>query len=170
MSGLGWYVIHCHPRREAFVRDRVRDFGRDVFLPLISERRRKTRHRSLVPLFPGYIFSKLSEADGDLARVRWTHGVQRILGSDGLPSPIDERVVEALRERVDRTGRVKLRDRFRTGDRVRIWDGALAGLIGVIEREESTPTQRVWVLLELFHRLTRVELPSTDVCSVSGSR
>lgn len=167
MSVVGWYVIHCHPRREVFVRDRVRDLGREAFLPLIAERRSKLRRRTLVPMFPGYVFSRLVESDGDLARVRWTQGVRRILGNDGVPTPIDDRVVEALRTRADRAGCVRLRDRFQAGERIRIVDGPLAGLIGIIERGESAPAERVCVLLELFHRLTRVELPAAAVGGAS---
>jgi transcription antitermination factor NusG len=169
MNDLSWYVVHCHPRREVFVRDRVRDLGRDVFLPLISERRSKNRRRSLVPMFPGYVFSRLAESEGDLARVRWTHGVRRILGQDGVPTPIDDRVVTALRTRADRMGCMRIRNFFRAGERIRIVDGPLAGLIGIIERGESSPQERVCVLLELFHRLTRVELPAAAVGSASVS-
>jgi transcriptional antiterminator RfaH len=169
VSGRAWYVVQCHARREGFVRDQVLDLGNEVFLPMLDERRTAGRGRTAVPLFPGYIFSRLSERAGDLARVRWTQGVRRILGSDGAPRPVDDNVVDALRSRADRRGCIRLRRRFRQGDRIRVVDGPLAGLIGVIERGESTPAQRICVLLDLFRRVTRVELPAAAVGSASVS-
>ncbi len=158
MSDLGWYVIQTHPCKERFVRERIEDLGRDVFLPLAVERQRGRRRSSVGPLFPGYLFARLSEADGDLPRARWTHGVRRLLGDGGRPRPVCDAVVELLRARADRGGRVKLGLGLRRGDRVRIVDGPLAGLIGVLEQPVASPEQRVCVLLSLFHRLTRVEV------------
>lgn len=167
MTAFDWYVIQCHPHREAFVRERIRDLGRDVFLPLLSERRSKARERVLVPMFRGYLFALLCKADGDIPRVRWTHAVRRILGDVGGPRPIDAAVVETLRNRADRAGRVRTMDRFHAGERVRVVDGPLAGLIGIVEWSGSTPSERVCVLLDIFQRTTRVELSTVDVRSAA---
>jgi len=48
-----WYVIQANPRKEAFVRDRIEDLGREAFLPLIAERRRGRRRATVGPFFPG---------------------------------------------------------------------------------------------------------------------
>jgi hypothetical protein len=47
---------------------------------------------------------------------------------------------------------------------VRILDGPLSGLVGILERPAATPVERVCVLLEVFQRLTRVELPAQAIC------
>jgi transcription antitermination factor NusG len=163
MNGYAWYVVHAQPRKERFVGDRIRDLGREVFLPLISERRRGQRRSTVGPLFPGYLFALLSEPDGDLPRVRWTQGVRRVLGDGPTPRPVAEEVVQTIRERADRTGRVRLGKGLAAGARVRIVDGPLAGLVGILERPVSDPRERVGVLLELFHRPTRVDVPAAMV-------
>jgi transcriptional antiterminator RfaH len=159
MSGLDWYVVHSHPRKESFVCERIGDLGREVFFPTVSERRAGRSRASIGPLFPGYLFARLSEPEGDLPRVRWTHGVRNVLGNGDGPRPVDDELVEMIRGRADRRGRVRLGAGLRTGDRVRVVDGPLTGLVGVLERSASGPMERVCVLLEVFHRLTRVELP-----------
>jgi len=164
----GWYVVHAHPRRESFVRDRIAELGRETFLPLLREKRPGRRRATLGPLFPGYLFAKLSEAEGDLPRVRWTHGVRRILGDGERPRSVPDAVVDAMRARADRDGKVRLGARPRRGQRVRILDGPLAGLLGVLERATVGADQRVLVLLSLFSRPTLVSVDADAVVGVSG--
>ena len=126
------------------------------------------RRATIGPLFPGYLFARLSIEQGDLNRIRWTPGVRKLLGDSEGPSPIEDRVVDAIRMRADRTGRVRLGLGLRKGDRVRILDGPLSGLVGILERPALTAIERVCVLLAVFQRPTRVELPAQAICSAGA--
>lgn len=163
IASPGWYVVQANPLKERFVRDRIADLGREVFLPLVSERRPGSRRSRLNPLFPGYLFANLDPREGDLASVRWLVGVRRVLGDRDRPRPLEGDVVEAIRARTDRSGRVRFGTQLRRGDKVRILDGPFAGFIGVLERVAHDPQQRVHVLLEMFHRLTCVEVDAQAV-------
>ena len=164
MTRPRWYVVHSHPRREEFVRNRLQDLGLEAFLPMVRERLGGYRGWRRAPLFPGYVFARLSA--GDLARVGWTPGVRRLLGDGERPCPVDDQVVLLIRERVDANGTVRM-GRLRKGAAVRIVDGPLAGLSGVLEDGVSGPERRVRVLLELFHRPTRVEVSVGAVVSLA---
>jgi len=168
MSGLGWYVVQSHARKESFVRERVEDLGREAFLPLVAER----KSGRFGPLFPCYLFARLSEKDGDLPRVRWMHGVRKVLGSDRWQRPVEEAVVQSIRSRADRAGVVRLGTRadprLRRGSRVRIVEGPLEGLIAMLERPMLSPEERVCVLLELFHRPVKVEVPGRAIAGFAG--
>jgi transcriptional antiterminator RfaH len=166
LDRASWYVVHAHARKESFVGGRIRDIGREVFLPVISERRPGQRRSAVGPLFPGYLFARLSRRDGDLAQVRWTPGVRRVLGDGSGPQPVQDALVDALRRRADGQGRVRLGTGLRRGDPVRVLDGPLAGLVGILERPATSPTERVCVLLDVFQRLTRVELTADAIQSV----
>lgn len=163
-----WYVVHTRARKEAFVRDRIEDLGCEAFLPLLRQRRPRTRSWTEQPLFPNYLFARLSAGEGDLPRVRWTQGVRRLLGDGADPRPVPDSLVDTIRARVDRRGRLKRTMRLRHGERVRIVDGPLAGLVGVLERPPASAGERVRVLLELFDRLTLVELAAGDVWAVAS--
>ena len=165
-GAFSWYVVQAHPRKERLVGTRIQELGREVFLPTVSERRPGQRRSTVGPLFPGYLFARLGIAHGDLATIRWTHGVRRLLGDGAGPQPVADALVDSIRRRADRSGRVRLGAGLKRGERVRVLDGPLAGLIGLLERPAGTPVERVCVLLDVFQRLTRVELPSHAICGV----
>jgi transcription antitermination factor NusG len=167
MNAFGWYVIQSQPRKELFVRRHIEDFGREVFLPLLRERRFGRQQATVGPLFPSYLFAKLSEEAGDFPRIRWAQGVRRVLGDGGMARPLPDTVIETIRARSDPRGRVLLGASARKGRQVRIVDGPLAGLIGVLEQSATSREQRIHVLLTMFHRLTRIELPAGSVREVS---
>lgn len=165
-SDFGWYVVQALPRKEGFVKDRIEDLGCEVFLPLLAERRPGWRRACVGPLFPGYLFARLSE--GDVARVRWMHGVNSILGED-RPRAIADHVVQKIRSQADLQGRVCLGLGSKRGERVRILNGPLAGLIGLMERPASSPEERVSVLVELFQRVVLTNLRADEIAGVSAT-
>ena len=75
-----WFALQVHTRRENTVADLLRFRGCDPFLPLHMERRRWSDRIKKVeaPLFPGYLFCRLS--DRNQAAALFTYGVIRILG------------------------------------------------------------------------------------------
>jgi transcriptional antiterminator RfaH len=130
----------------------------EPFLPRLAERGRHRRRDQGKPLFPGYLFVLLSPAAGDLPRVRWLHGVKRVLGDKDSPRPIEKGIVEEIRSRVDQNGYVRFGLGLRAGEPVKVLRGPFAGLIGVLEGHVKRPEDRVHVLLDLFARTARVQI------------
>jgi len=80
VPGLRWYAIRSKPNREKEVQKRLSDLGVEAFLPWLRARRRRRNRRQwvLVPLFPGYLFSRLDlEVSGK--SVRYVPGVKDFL-------------------------------------------------------------------------------------------
>ncbi|UCF67191.1 MAG: hypothetical protein JSV80_15655 [Acidobacteriota bacterium] len=165
----GWFVVHTQPRKEFFVRERVEDLQRRVFLPLAETPCPRRLQRALGPLFPGYLFAQLSVGRGDLAVLRWMHGVKRILGDGENPLPIDRNIVREIRARADRTGRIAFGRALRAGQRVRVLNGPLVGLEGVLDGTVTRPEERVAVLLEIFERATRAVLPARELLGLDDA-
>jgi transcriptional antiterminator RfaH len=161
----GWFVVQTHPRRERFVEKRLQDLELESFLPLLMESRYGRSNARMKPLFPGYMFAALSPVRGDLPRVRWLHGVKRLLGDAERPRPIPGQVVQELRARADARGCVHLGWGLQQGDRVRILEGPFAGLVGILEGHLTRPKDRVHVLLDMFARTARVEVPAASLAA-----
>jgi transcription antitermination factor NusG len=104
--------------------------------------------RRIKPLFPNYLFAKL-----DLGRhyykVKWTRGVNRILGVGSEPIPVSEIVIQMLKDRMGDDDTVKLLEDFQEGDLIQITSGTFKDFVGVFQRRLSSG-ERVRILLNFI--------------------
>ena len=123
--------IEVHSRRESRVSDELAIRGLDFFLPTRRIKRRwSDRIKMLdVPLFPGYVFSRFDVADR--LRVLNCPGVSRIVGAGSVPVPIEDGEMDAIKALVASKVALTPWPYLRTGQRVRLDHGPLAGLEGV---------------------------------------
>ncbi len=134
-----------------------------VFLPKIREvrfRRHKLQER-VQPLFPSYIFARFTIPD-DYYHVKWARGVKRIVGSGDIPLPLDDSVVIFLRGQANGEGLIEPQPDLKDGDRVRVKQGPLEGLWGVVQGEVDA-RGRVRVLMDILHAGARIKLPYSFV-------
>jgi transcriptional antiterminator RfaH len=155
-----WYVAHTHPHAETKATAHLSRQGFDVYFPRYMKRRRHARRIDTVaaPLFPRYLFVAI-----DLNAQRWrsifsTVGVSRLICNGEDPTPVPAGIVEALKNREDVSGFIKLdcRPRFHTGDKIRVLDGAFSSCLGLFEG--MAERERVAILLDLLGRKVRVIL------------
>jgi transcriptional antiterminator RfaH len=157
-----WYVARTKPRAEAFAAANLRSKAIEVFFPRLAPRFARATAHAIEPLFPGYLFARLSLLD-QFHVASWTPGVAHLLsGGDGSPAALDESVVESLRERAQDGDVLLPQPAFRAGDPVAIRTGPFAGLLAVIDRP-SSGAGRIQILLEVLRRQTRVDLPVSAV-------
>ena len=156
-SHLAWYVVHTKVRKEQYAEWQLARRGVMTFLPWIVRPSSVTMDDVVQPLFPSYLFARVDLA-AQYWDVLWAPGVHRLVGFGEAPSFIDDEVIDFLRARAGQDGVVRMFPVFREGDRVRIKQGPLAGLVGIIERP-CGGKGRVRVLMELLRRQTHVEVP-----------
>ncbi len=121
-------------------------------------------HWVKVPLFPGYVFTRLDMAvSGRLAR--YAPGVKDFLTFGSQVAEVGEDIIEALRDRCP--GGVAQIDPVtaKPGDTVRINEGPFSGLEAVFERTLKS-SERVAVLLEILGRQTRIVLASETIAKI----
>jgi len=149
-GSLHWFVIHTKPRDEYRVKNNFEGMEIESLLPLCENFQYSHGRMSRVihPLFPNYLFAKLN-LENHYYKVKWTRGVNRILGVGNEPSPVSDTVIWMLKERMGDDNTVKLLDDFQEGDLVQITSGPLKDLVGVFQSRLSSG-ERVKILLNLI--------------------
>jgi transcription elongation factor/antiterminator RfaH len=170
MAADRWYTVETKPRCE----DRValwlqRRALAPVFLPrLESVRRLRDRNVHRVsPLFPSYLFVRISAESRQWDAVRWTPGVKDIVRMAGVSVPIPDDAIEVLKARCQARGYIPWESKLRRDSQVRIIDGPFAGLQGILEQTVSG-RERVRVLLTLMRTAASVEVDITNLEEVSA--
>lgn len=168
VAGLNWYVLWTHSHCERLVYDQLAAKGFHLFLPELEvwSKRGRVRHRSHIPMFPGYFFLRHAIDADSYIEVCKTRGLVRILGErwDRL-AVVADREIDAI-ERVLRSRQLVLAHSYlREGQRVRITRGPLADVEGILVR--MNPDKGMLVLsIHLLHRSVAVEVDCTMVASV----
>jgi len=159
-----WYVIHTYSRQEAKVESALQRNNLEIFLPRVTvPSRRRDRKRLLnVPLFPGYLFVHTDLNHHAYAHIIKNHGVVRILGYKGKCAAVPEETVASIKTLLKSGQPVYPYRYLKTGSRVRVLDGPLAGSIGVIMGRKEKK-RRLIVSVELFQRAVAVELEDEAV-------
>lgn len=156
-----WYALHVRSRAELSVARQIQQKGYEPFVPLYRSRRRwADRMKELeLPLFPSYVFCRVTMASA--GRVVTTPGVIRIVGAGGVPIPVDDGEIEALRRVACTRLCAEPWPYLQAGQRVELCAGPLRGLQGVLA--QSANGDRLIVSVSLLQRSVSVEISGHDV-------
>jgi len=155
-----WFALWTQSHCEQLVHDQLLAKGYQTLLPTIREwsRRAGARHLISVPMFSGYLFLHHAIDKRSYLDVMGIRGVVRILGErwDRL-APVDALEIEAIqrlqRSELALTPYPYLRD----GQRVRIVEGSLAGVEGILVRRKANRDLLV-LSINLLNRSVAVEV------------
>ncbi len=145
-----WYVIQTKPANERRVEAHLSSQEIAVFLPMLETFHYLSGKMApkIKPMFPSYLFAKL-DIHATYYRVKWTRGVNKILGIGGEPIPVSERVISTLRQRMGENNVIRLDDGLEEGSVVQFTSGPFKDLMGVFDKKMSDGG-RVRVLLSLI--------------------
>jgi len=151
-----WFALRVKSQRERSIAASIGSRGFEEFLPLYQCRRRwSDRMKSMeLPLFPGYVFCRIDP----LVRlpILTVPGVLHFVGIGKTPAPIDDAEMAAIQSAVRSGLRVEPSAYLEIGQRVRLEEGPLAGLVGILA--EIRKQYRVVVSLSLLKRSVAVEI------------
>lgn len=127
-----WFALVVKPRHEKAVSRILETKGYEIFVPLQkTQHRYDTRLREFeLPLFQGYIFCRF-DLSGKLP-VLTTPGVTRILGAGRVPVPVDDVEIASLQTVLKAQVPVRPFPFLSAGRKVRIAEGSLAGVEGIV--------------------------------------
>jgi len=151
-----WFALVVKCRREKLVTDGLLGRNIETFLPVTRQRRQWSDRVKVmdVPLFPGYVFCKC-DYDNRLA-VLGTPGVASFVSFGNGPAMVPAEDIKGVRTIVDSGLPVSAGPCLHVGQPVRIAEGPLAGLEGILSREKDA--LRVVVNVEILQRSVAVDV------------
>ncbi len=155
ISSLDWYAIRVRSNLENTTTIFLQSIGYDVFLPTCRAHRKwSDRIKDVtVPLFNGYLFCRM-----DITKrlpVLQAPGVVHIVGCGKTMIPVPGEEIAAVRRMVD----LKLAVQpwpYQPGDTVRLHQGPLAGVEGVVVKLKSCA--RLIICIHLLQRAVATEV------------
>jgi transcriptional antiterminator NusG len=170
-----WFVVHTlsgHENRVRETMERQLKFEREgfpvyeVFIPTekVAEVRNGKKITTTRKYFPGYVLVRadLYLPDGKVDDTVWyfikqTQGVIGLVGGE-TPMPLSEKEInDLMRQSLAHDETAKPKIDYKTGETVRIKDGAFENFEGTIEEIDSE-RGKLKLMVAIFGRLTPVEL------------
>lgn len=161
---MNWYAIYTKPRHEHKVNDRLLKKRFETFLPLFERwsRRKDRKKKLLVPLFPGYLFVRTIINPYTHLEILKTESVVRILGHNGKPEPIPEEQINAIQTVIKHGIAISPHSYLKEGERVRIINGPLAGIEGILVKTLANK-RRLVLSIDILKESASVEIEDEDV-------
>lgn len=162
-----WFALSVVPRKEKVTAKTLRLKGYTDFLPLYSVKRKWSDRVQQVelPLFPGYVFCRFdSKVRLPILKVPT---IMSVLGLGKNPEPIPAHEIEAL-QTVCKAGVEAIPYPYLVaGAKVRVNEGPLAGVEGILVEEKET---RLVLSVTLLQRSVAVEVDSEWVAPMRTYR
>lgn len=169
-----WYVVHTYSgfekKVEANLRERIAALGLqdkfgEILIPTenVVELKDGKKRVATKKVFPGYIMIEMEMCDETWNLVKNIPKVTGFVGGGGVPTPLSEKEVEAIKAQMEATATTpRSRVQFSRGDTVRIIVEPFLGFNGVVD-EVDLDHGKVKVLVSIFGRATPVELDFLQV-------
>ena len=173
---LLWYTLQTFSNNEAKVKrniersmqqdDSIREAIEQVLMPerTVKETRNRKEKQTKQKLYPSYLFlrARLGNADGELDEYVWSFlrqldGVMGLIGGDN-PVPLKDAEIRSILDQiVENENKVLPKITFAVGERVKITDGPMMNLSGVVDSADVNHG-KLQVSVDIFGRPTPVEL------------
>jgi transcription termination/antitermination protein NusG len=162
-----WYALQVRTRWESSTAALLNGKGYQTFFPTYTTEKRWRRGMSrgaCAPLFPGYVFCQFDP----LMRlpVLVTPGVIAVVGRGRVPVPVEDSEMEAIQRVVSSGFHVEPWPYLEVGQQVRIQNGALTGLVGILTSFRGS--SRIVVSVSLLCRSVALEIDRSGVCPVQS--
>jgi transcription antitermination factor NusG len=160
-----WYVLWTRSNCEQMVYDQLASKGYKLFLPRVGRwsKREGLRYLAHVPMFPGYLFLHHTMCKASYIDVRKARGLVRILGErwDRLAT-IPTGQVWAIQKVLGADVPVMPHPYVREGQRVRITQGPLLNVEGIVLKPESKKGLLI-LSIELLRKSVAVQIDSAAI-------
>ena len=158
-----WFILQFKSNSHYQAKKNLTRQGFEVFLPLHDTTSRKLSRfiNTSKPLFPGYMFVKFNRAESEWHKINNTYGVSRLITFNSILKSIPTSFVDSLMNRFDLSGKLLPIQKLKKGDQVKVLNGPFANFIAKVETYETD--QRIWILMDLMGRKTKIQTPSKSL-------
>jgi transcriptional antiterminator RfaH len=161
-----WYIVQFKPNSHKIAVRNLERQGFETFLPMHEVTRRTVVKLETVirPLFAGYMFVACDPEKAPWRQINSTYGISRMLSFTEGPKPMPQALIAGLRARCDSVGKVVPLESFKAGQSVKMHSGPFESFTATVEKMASDA--RVWVLLDVIGKATRVQIDRQQVQAV----
>ncbi len=151
-----WFVLTVAPRHELSTGKHLQTKGFETSVPAYCIRRRWSDRTKTItlPIFPGYVFCRFS-IDSRISVLN-TPGVRGAISFGSQLACLDDHEIERIHRMADSGLNLEPLAGLKTGMQVKIVDGPLRGMQGVLAYIDGKV--RVVVNVELLHRAVAVHI------------
>jgi transcriptional antiterminator RfaH len=158
-----WVLIYTKARQELIANENLIKQGYKTFLPLIAASNRN-KNRSLVPVFPRYLFAQINLDLDNWASIKSSIGVSNIVMFSEKFTSIPSNIIQLIQDKLDKSG--VYRENFsvvdyKKGDSVTIKEGRFAGIDAIFLSKRSK--DRVRLLLKLLNTSVVAEITRSNI-------
>ncbi|MGB7555056.1 MAG: UpxY family transcription antiterminator [Candidatus Korobacteraceae bacterium] len=159
-----WLAAYTRSRHESHVASQLSCKGLESLLPTYVKLSRWSDRvrRAQAPLFPGYVFVHVSDAER--VPVLQTVGVVNLVSVGGKAARMQEDEIERLRACIARPNDVEPHPYLKLGHRVRVKHGPFAGCEGVLVQKQNAA--RLVITVDQIMKSVAINLNGADVESI----
>jgi transcription antitermination factor NusG len=158
-----WFAVQTKARHEQVVARRLNEKGVITFYPTVTEIHRwSDRKKSLeMPLFNCYLFVKLTPSNEDRQKVLRVNSVLGFAGDPGWGTSIPQDQIDAVNILVKKQVPYSCHPFLKVGQRVRIRNGPLSGLEGILHSRQGD--RKLVISVDAMQRSLAVQIDGYDV-------
>jgi len=163
MHRLQWFAVRTRSNYEKRVAALFVEKGIECYLPSFREVHQWKDRKKLIdlPLFPGYLFTRMLDTREARLSVLRSDGVVNILGQGDAIEPVPDHEIEAVRQLLDSNGRCQAHPLLQKGAWVRVKRGPLKDLEGFLIRVKNQ--SRLVLSVTLLAQSVSTEIDVSDV-------
>ena len=159
-----WVLIYTKAKEEKKANENLQKQGFKTFLPLISPSNKNSEFKSLVPIFPRYLFAQINFEIDNWTSIKSSYGVSHIVMFSEEFTSIPNNIIKFMQDKLNKAGiykeDVSIVD-YQKGDSVSIKEGRFAGIDAIFLSKKSK--DRVRLLLKLLNTSVVAEITASDI-------
>ena len=156
-----WYVCQTKSKEEQAAEINLVRQGYTTYLPQTFTDKRQNKLKSTEPLFPGYLFVRLSDETDDWRPIQSTKGVISLVKFGDSPAQVPIQIINTLKECENSQGiNQSLCADYKKGDKVRITSKPFELVEAIIQ---TVANDRIFLIMNIMGKEARMPVGYRDI-------